>query len=34
MGYLGYTLNLYNLNRNLAFGGLNRVASGSPSGNQ
>ena len=34
MGYLGYTLNLYNLNRNLAFGGINRVASGSPSGNQ
>ena len=34
MGYLGYTLNLYNLNRNLAFGGLNRVATGSPRGNQ
>jgi outer membrane autotransporter protein len=34
MGYLGYTLNLYSLNRNIAFGGLSRVATGSPNGNQ
>jgi fibronectin-binding autotransporter adhesin len=34
MGSLGYTLNLYNLDRNIAFGAVNRVASGSPNGNQ
>jgi outer membrane autotransporter protein len=34
MVYLGYTLNLYSLNRNIAFGGLSRVATGSPNGNQ
>jgi len=34
MGSIGYTLNLYGLNRNLAFGGLNRVADSSVTGNQ
>jgi outer membrane autotransporter protein len=34
MGYLGYTLNLYSLDRTIAFGGLNRVATSSVNGNQ
>ncbi len=34
IGYLGYTLNLYSLDRNIAFGSINRVANGSPDGNQ
>jgi outer membrane autotransporter protein len=34
MGYLGYTLNLYGLDRNIAFGGINRTATSSVSGNQ
>ena len=33
-GSLGYALNLYDLERNLSFGGLNRVAQGSTTGNQ
>ncbi len=34
MGSLGYTLNLYDLNRDLTFGGLSRTANGSVNGNQ
>ena len=34
MGSLGYTLNLYSLERNIAFGGINRVATSSVNGNQ
>ena len=34
MGSLGYTLNLYSLDRNIAFGGINRVATSSVNGNQ
>ncbi len=34
MGYVGYTLNLYSLDRNLAFGGSNRTAASSANGNQ
>jgi fibronectin-binding autotransporter adhesin len=34
MGSVGYTLNLYGLNRNLNFGSLNRVAESSVNGNQ
>ena len=34
MGYLGYTLNLYSLDRNIVFGGINRVATSSVNGNQ
>ena len=34
MGSLGYTLNLYDLNRNLTFGGISRTANGSVDGNQ
>ncbi len=34
MGSLGYTLNLYSLDRTIAFGGINRVATSSPNGNQ
>ncbi len=33
-GSLGYALNLYDLNRGLAFGGLSRTASSSTTGNQ
>jgi fibronectin-binding autotransporter adhesin len=34
MGSVGYTLNLYGLNRNLRFGSLNRVAESSVTGSQ
>jgi outer membrane autotransporter protein len=34
MGYLGYTLNLYSLDRNIAFGGINRTATSSVDGSQ
>jgi len=34
MGSIGYTLNLYGLNRNLTFGALNRVADSSVTGSQ
>ena len=33
-GSLGYALNLFNLERNLVFGGINRTAKSSPTGNQ
>lgn len=34
MGSLGYTLNLYDVNRNLTFGGISRTANGSVNGSQ
>lgn len=34
MGSLGYTLNLYDLNRNLTFDGISRTANGSADGSQ
>ncbi len=34
LGSVGYTLNLYDLNRNLTFGGLSRTANGSVDGSQ
>jgi outer membrane autotransporter protein len=34
MGSVGYTLNLYGLNRNLSFGGVSRTANGSANGSQ
>jgi uncharacterized protein with beta-barrel porin domain len=33
-GSVGYSLNLYNMERKINFGGLNRTASSSPTGNQ
>jgi outer membrane autotransporter protein len=33
-GSVGYALNLFNLERNIAFGGINRTAKSSPTGNQ
>lgn len=33
-GFLGYTLNLYDMNRNVSFGGIDRTATSSPNGNQ
>jgi outer membrane autotransporter protein len=33
-GSLGYTLNLYNMERNIIFAGINRTAKSSPTGNQ